>query len=107
MGEERRKEREKRKREKKERKGKEKEKGKGKRKKMRKRKVDELLHQISGIPMIGTRGPRSKVCLCDEGYTWVSKLRSFTEYPTKEIRKIPSTTLQEVRIFPTLVYFLL
>ena len=36
---------------------------------------------------------------------WVSKLRSFTEDPTKEIREISSIALQGVGILPTLVYF--
>ena len=86
-------------REKKKGKGKEKQR-KGERGKSTRFFLKSLAYRQSGL-----FGPRSKVCLCDEGYTWVSKLRSFTEDPTKEIREIPSTTLQKVRILPTLVYF--
>ena len=102
--------------EKKERKGKEKRKRKGKEKRKRekekKKKENEKeesrrassldLWHFDGRDFVG---PRSNVRLRDEGYTWVSKFRSFTEDPTKEIREIPSTTLQEVGILPTFVYF--
>ena len=65
-------------------------------------------------------GLRTKVHLLDEGYMWVPKTRDFVEDSSKEFRKskisgqevstgLPkvSSTLQEVEILHTLVYFLL
>ena len=101
-----RKEREKRKRERERRKEKEKRKKRKRERerKKKKRKVGELLPQISGF--LTVRTPlRSKVFLQDEGYTWVQKLKSFIEDPTKEIQEIPSIALQEVGIVPNFVYF--
>ena len=62
--------------------------------------------------------PRVKVHLLDEGYACVPKRRDFTEDLKEEIWRnqifwvwsaletsYHSTTLQEVRILPTLVYF--
>ena len=90
---------EKRKRKKKKRKGKEKER-KGERGKSTSFFLKSLAFRWSGLVK-----PRSKVRLRNESYTWVSKLRSVTEDPTKEIWEIPSTALQKVGILPTLVYF--
>ena len=92
-------ERRKRKREKKKRKGKEKE-----RKIERGTSASFFLRSLA-FRRSGLVRPRSKVRLRDEGYTWISKLSSFTEYPTKEIWEIPSITLKEVEILHTLVYF--
>ena len=85
--------------EKKKRKGKEKERN-GERGKSASLFLISLAFRRSGLVRL-----RSKVRLRNEGYTWVSKLRSFIEDTTNEIREIPSTTLQEVGILPTLVYF--
>ena len=59
--------------------------------------------------------PRTKVNILDEGYTWVPKRTGFIEDPKEEISKnqifraigLPTcaTTLQEVEILPTFVYF--
>ena len=62
--------------------------------------------------------PRTKVHLLDEGYTWILKTLDFTNDSSEELGKskvsvlevstrLPrvSSTLQEVRILPTLVYF--
>ena len=62
-----------------------------------------------------------KVHLLNEGYTWVLKMRDFTENPNKEISgnqnfsrlggvletSFGSSTLQNVGIIPIFVYFLL
>ena len=61
-------------------------------------------------------GPRAKVHLLDEGYMWVQKTRDFAKEFGKSkvsglgsVTGLPrvSSTLQEVEILPTLVYFLL
>ena len=101
-----------------ERKGEKKEiKGKEKRKREKKRREEKERKRERGKSVsfflkslvfrwLGLIGPRSKVRLRNECYTWVSKLRSFTKDPTKEIWEILSIALQEVEIFPSLVYFL-
>ena len=61
-------------------------------------------------------GLRTKVHHLDEDYVWVPKMKDFTEDPKKEIwgdqglgdvleTSFGSTTLQEVVILHTLVYF--
>ena len=70
-------------------------------------------------PQVEFVKPRTKVHRLDKGYTFVPKTREFAENPKEEIwgkSKFSglggvletfdhSTTLQEVRVLPTLVYF--
>ena len=78
-----------------------------------------ILSQILGVPLVGIFGPRVKVHLLDEGYTYVPKSWDFIENPKEEIwgkskaqawelflrLSTHYSTLQEVEILPTLVYF--
>ena len=77
--------------------------------------ITKLISSIYRAPSVGFFWVKEKVHRIDEGYTWVPRTRDFIEDPRKEIRKIEvagfrrlstgASTLQEVGIFPTLVYF--
>ena len=60
--------------------------------------------------------PRNKVHLCEESYAWVPETKDFVEDSSEEFGEIVGfgspglpkalSSLQEVGILPTLVYFL-
>ena len=91
----------------------------GERKEERKKRIQGFLLKSSEIRWSKFIGPRVKVHLLVEGYVYLPKSRDFTESQKEEIwgkskawtwevfLRLPthSSMLQEVGIFPTLVYF--
>ena len=93
--------------------------GVGERKEGRKKRIQGFLLRSSEIRRSKFVGQIVKVYLLVEGYAYVPKSRDFTKTPKEEIwgksnawawevfLRLPthSSTLQELRILPTLVYF--